>query len=149
MLEISEVDLLDGTPVLDIKPYIPAADAFPTARAGWVDAQVREAWTVEASPAFEVQAAFVRDHGGLDVLSTACVQLAQAPFDSSRKRVVRNTETSGTLSLRMFRLDFTVDEANRKVLLQVLRSGYSADDLDCADDPYADKDLHRAFCRSF
>lgn len=149
MLEISEVDLLDGTPVLDIKPYIPAADAFPTARAGWVDAQVHEAWTVEASPAFEVQAAFVRDHGGLDVLSTACVQLAQAPFDSSRKRVVRNTETSGTLSLRMFRLDFTVDEANRKVLLQVLRSGYSADDLDCADDPYADKDLHRAFCRSF
>jgi tRNA (adenine37-N6)-methyltransferase len=30
-------DLLDGTPVLDLKPYIPAYDAFPTAAAGWVD----------------------------------------------------------------------------------------------------------------
>jgi tRNA-Thr(GGU) m(6)t(6)A37 methyltransferase TsaA len=30
-------DLLDGTPVLDVKPYIPYADAFPDARAGWVD----------------------------------------------------------------------------------------------------------------
>lgn len=30
-------DLLDGTPVLDIKPYIPDYDAFPDAKAGWVD----------------------------------------------------------------------------------------------------------------
>lgn len=30
-------DLLDGTPVLDLKPYIPAYDAVPGARAGWVD----------------------------------------------------------------------------------------------------------------
>lgn len=32
------VDLLDGTPVLDLKPYVPYADAFPEARAGWIDA---------------------------------------------------------------------------------------------------------------
>lgn len=31
------LDLLDGTPVLDIKPYVPSVDAFPEARAGWVD----------------------------------------------------------------------------------------------------------------
>lgn len=30
-------DLLDGTPVLDLKPYIPYADAFPEAGAGWLD----------------------------------------------------------------------------------------------------------------
>jgi tRNA (adenine37-N6)-methyltransferase len=30
-------DLLDGTPVLDLKPYIPAYDSFPHAKAGWVD----------------------------------------------------------------------------------------------------------------
>lgn len=29
------VDLLDGTPVLDIKPYLAYADAFPEARQGW------------------------------------------------------------------------------------------------------------------
>ena len=31
------LDLLNGTPILDIKPYIPAFDAFPDARAGWMD----------------------------------------------------------------------------------------------------------------
>ena len=36
-LYLRGVDLLDGTPVLDIKPYVPYADAFPDARAGWID----------------------------------------------------------------------------------------------------------------
>ncbi|MCA9610383.1 MAG: tRNA (N6-threonylcarbamoyladenosine(37)-N6)-methyltransferase TrmO [Myxococcales bacterium] len=37
VVHLERVDLLDGTPVLDIKPYVPAVDAFPDARAGWVD----------------------------------------------------------------------------------------------------------------
>jgi tRNA-Thr(GGU) m(6)t(6)A37 methyltransferase TsaA len=37
-LHLRGVDLLDGTPVLDIKPYVPYADAFPDSKAGWIDA---------------------------------------------------------------------------------------------------------------
>ncbi len=37
-IDVSGIDLLDGTPVLDLKPYIPAYDSFPAATAGWVDA---------------------------------------------------------------------------------------------------------------
>ena len=36
-LQVSGLDLLDGTPILDIKPYVPYADAFPQSRAGWID----------------------------------------------------------------------------------------------------------------
>ncbi len=36
-LHISGHDMLDGTPVLDIKPYIPYADAFPDAAHGWTE----------------------------------------------------------------------------------------------------------------
>lgn len=36
-LYLRGVDLLDGTPVLDIKPYVPYADAFPGSKAGWID----------------------------------------------------------------------------------------------------------------
>ena len=35
LLVIDDVDILDGTPLLDIKPYVPAFDCFPDARAGW------------------------------------------------------------------------------------------------------------------
>jgi len=36
-LHVRGIDLLDGTPILDLKPYLPYADAFPTAKAGWID----------------------------------------------------------------------------------------------------------------
>jgi tRNA-Thr(GGU) m(6)t(6)A37 methyltransferase TsaA len=38
-LRVADLDILDGTPLLDIKPYVPAFDAHATARAGWLDAQ--------------------------------------------------------------------------------------------------------------
>ena len=38
-LRVGAVDLLDGTPILDIKPYVPLFDAYPNARAGWIDAR--------------------------------------------------------------------------------------------------------------
>ncbi len=37
VLRVRGIDLLDGTPILDIKPYVPYADAFPGSRAGWID----------------------------------------------------------------------------------------------------------------
>lgn len=36
-LFVEGIDLLDQTPVLDIKPYVPYCDAFPSAEAGYVD----------------------------------------------------------------------------------------------------------------
>jgi len=35
-LVVKGMDLLDGTPVLDIKPYVPAFDSIPGACSGWV-----------------------------------------------------------------------------------------------------------------
>lgn len=34
-IHVSGVDILDGSPVLDIKPYLPYADSLPHASAGW------------------------------------------------------------------------------------------------------------------
>ena len=36
-LHVRGLDLIDGTPVLDVKPYVPYCDAFPESAAGWVD----------------------------------------------------------------------------------------------------------------
>jgi tRNA-Thr(GGU) m(6)t(6)A37 methyltransferase TsaA len=40
-LHITGVDMLDGTPVLDIKPYIPQFDAIETKKIGWLKDRVR------------------------------------------------------------------------------------------------------------
>src|SRR5690625_5759668 len=48
-LELSGIDLLDGTPVLDIKPYVPYTDCVPGARSGFAD-QAPVTRPVEFSP---------------------------------------------------------------------------------------------------
>ncbi len=37
ILEIENVDMLDGTPLLDIKPYTSKFDRFDTEKEGWLD----------------------------------------------------------------------------------------------------------------
>lgn len=34
-LDVDAIDCIDGTPLLDIKPYIPSVDAFPDASLNW------------------------------------------------------------------------------------------------------------------
>jgi len=36
-VEVRGLDLLDGTPVLDLKPYLPVVDSFPDAGHGWLE----------------------------------------------------------------------------------------------------------------
>jgi tRNA (adenine37-N6)-methyltransferase len=36
-LYFEDSDILDGTPILDIKPYIPSSDCHPGSKAGWLD----------------------------------------------------------------------------------------------------------------
>jgi len=36
ILHVSNIDVLDGTPLLDIKPYVPDFDHFPDVRTGWI-----------------------------------------------------------------------------------------------------------------
>lgn len=36
-LRVGGIDVLDGTPLLDIKPYIPRFDSFPDATEGWIE----------------------------------------------------------------------------------------------------------------
>ena len=154
-LYVDEADLLNETPVLDIKPYIPMADAFPDAKAGWVDEQEGDLWTVCAEEAFAEQARWIAEHGDFDLESFAQVQLSRGNFskdvfDSSRRRLTVDEQSrTGVLAYRTFRIHFSYDETSRRVNLQRIASGYTAKDLEAgAADPYGDKDLHRNFLQS-
>ena len=154
-LYVDEADLLNETPVLDIKPYIPMADAFPDAKAGWVDEQEGDLWTVCAEEAFAEQARWIAEHGDFDLESFAQVQLSRGNFskdvfDSSRRRLTVDEQSrTGVLAYRTFRIHFSYDETSLRVNLQRIASGYTAKDLEAgAADPYGDKDLHRNFLQS-
>ena len=50
VLHISGADIMDGTPVLDIKPYLPYADAYPDEQAGFALQQREGALQVDFPP---------------------------------------------------------------------------------------------------
>ena len=149
-LYVDESDLLNATPVLDIKPYIPMADAFPDAKAGWVDEQIEDSWLVESTAEFDVRHRWLLERAGFDLLSFARVQLASGPFDESRRRISTDEGSlTGVLAYRTFRLEFSYECEKRTVLLCGIRSGYSEDELLDSVDKYGDKALHREFLLSF
>ncbi|MFP5220829.1 MAG: tRNA (N6-threonylcarbamoyladenosine(37)-N6)-methyltransferase TrmO [Acidobacteriota bacterium] len=49
---VENVDMLDNTPVLDIKPYVTAFDAWQADRIGWFEGVARNAATHEADERF-------------------------------------------------------------------------------------------------
>jgi tRNA-Thr(GGU) m(6)t(6)A37 methyltransferase TsaA len=49
-ITVSGADLMDGTPIVDIKPYLPYADSVPEATGGFAEAVRRKRLTVGCSP---------------------------------------------------------------------------------------------------
>ena len=47
-LRVAGVDMLDGTPLLDIKPYVPEFDAFAAERIGWYRGRTSRGVTADA-----------------------------------------------------------------------------------------------------
>jgi tRNA-Thr(GGU) m(6)t(6)A37 methyltransferase TsaA len=52
MLTIEEVDILDGTPLLDVKPYISDADLRQNTRKGWLENKAEQMHTTRDDSRF-------------------------------------------------------------------------------------------------
>lgn len=60
ILELGSLDLVDGTPVVDIKPYLPFAESIPEAQAGFAQMAPEAAMPVTFSPLAQQQLALHR-----------------------------------------------------------------------------------------
>ena len=126
------------------------ADAFPGAKAGWVEEQEGDLWTIETTPAFDERVEWLRKNSPFDIMSFVEIQLVRGPFDDTRRRLeIDEIGKTGVLAYRTFRVIFCYDEQARKIILTGLRSGYTSDELQSPEDKYSDKTLHREFVRLF
>ncbi len=144
-LHVAQHDLLDKTPVIDLKPYVPYADAFPSARAGWIDDIEEEVFALQVGAMARAQLSWVARHGGFDLMNFLEVQLRTDPTDHRRKRI-RARGSSFEIAYRTWRVDYAVDSEGNRVEIRCVRSGYSAEELGSGStDPYGDKLTHRQF----
>ncbi len=52
IIHIGNVDILDGTPVLDIKPYVQEFDSFTNTRSGWLEKNAKRSKTIRSDDRF-------------------------------------------------------------------------------------------------
>lgn len=62
ILELGSLDLVDGTPIVDIKPYLPFAEALPDARAGFAQQAPQADMPVSFTPEAQQQLALHLRH---------------------------------------------------------------------------------------
>lgn len=79
VLELSGADLLDGTPVLDIKPYVPYVDSIPDARSGFAPDPPEARLAVRFSELAQGQLLGRADGAELRVLITRLLELDPRP----------------------------------------------------------------------
>ncbi len=63
-LELAGIDLVDGTPILDVKPYMPEIEALPEANAGWTKSISPNRVEVEFAPEVEASLAQWQERTG-------------------------------------------------------------------------------------
>ncbi|MFA6931407.1 MAG: tRNA (N6-threonylcarbamoyladenosine(37)-N6)-methyltransferase TrmO [Lentisphaeria bacterium] len=90
-LEVSGLDLLDGTPVLDIKPYLPYTDSIPEAKSGFApQAPDGQALQLSLSPKAEEQFRLLAAAGRQDLVNLAQKVIASDPRPAYQRIPERN-----------------------------------------------------------
>ena len=85
---VTGIDLLDGTPVLDIKPYIPYADILPDANAGWASAPIERFPVVYAESVGDLDE-------GLHLLITEILEIDPRPAHQKRQLTPKDPANEG------------------------------------------------------
>jgi len=142
---IKNFDMLDGTPVYDIKPYLSYSDSFPDSKTGWLPDKDEEFQIVYTSRA-EKEIIWLNKNSGLDFSGFINTQLSLEPTNSKKKRVTKLEGDIYVLSYRTWRIEFLYNNENKIVEIQRIFSGYSSDELkDIEHDKYNDKQIHSEF----
>jgi tRNA-Thr(GGU) m(6)t(6)A37 methyltransferase TsaA len=126
-ITIGSCDLIDGTPILDIKPYIPSVDSFPDAKIGWLRSIEDD---FSKAPSFEVsmhskardQALWLKDNGAT-FIDRALSILARDPAENRTRRIKKHDHSLYRMGCAGWRVFFSVHES--KVMIHYFKIGYT------------------------
>ncbi|MBK8255786.1 MAG: tRNA (N6-threonylcarbamoyladenosine(37)-N6)-methyltransferase TrmO [Polyangiaceae bacterium] len=140
-LHVRDVDMLDGTPVLDVKPYVPYTDSVPHARVAWLTPLVEDALSGATQSAaqsggvrdpergFEVifgedakcTLEFLKESFGLDLGPSITQVLSLGPQPHPYRRI-KKTEAGLVLALKDWRVHFRAE--GRVISVESIETGY-------------------------
>ncbi len=121
LLHLGPCDLVEGTPIFDIKPYIPAYDSFPNEKAGWIDSldaalAAPPAFLVSLSPLAHAQALWLRHTWNIDFQPRLTQLLSRDPSPHRTRRIKRTPDGQLAISCGAWRATFALHNASVQVL---------------------------------
>jgi hypothetical protein len=133
--------MLDGTPVLDLKPYVAYADALNDAEGGWLEQGLdpQPGFEVELAPEAASALAYLQESWGIELEESIRRVLTLGPQAHPYRRIRRQGDAL-VLAVKEFRARFTVEE--RRIVVQSIASGYRPREL--ATNLAPELDVHRA-----
>ncbi|HEY6645157.1 tRNA (N6-threonylcarbamoyladenosine(37)-N6)-methyltransferase TrmO [Povalibacter sp.] len=151
-LHVLDSDMLDGTPVLDIKPYIAYTDSHPDAGNGWLDdaepvsgsaqpADPVTAYAVTFEPVATEQGQWIEARTGLALEERIRSTLTLGPEPHPYRRI-RRLDDGMQLAVKEWRIRFSVE--GREVRVIAIASGFRASQL-ASDENDAGLRVHREF----
>lgn len=122
-LHLAGVDLIDGTPILDVKPYIPDCDAAPGASAGWTADAPFPALRVAFSEAGRADVAAAEARLGVSGLAGLLADVLRHDLRNPRDRA----QTKEGLELGFYLHDFEARFAVRGGTVTLVRLATGAE----------------------
>jgi tRNA-Thr(GGU) m(6)t(6)A37 methyltransferase TsaA len=132
ILHIRDADMLDGTPVLDLKPYVAYSDAHPDAGNGWLQpSDPVRAYAVRFDALAADQAMWIETHTGLAIGERIRATLELGPEPHPYRRI-RQVDDFMQLAVKEWRVRFIV--TGRDVRVIGIDSGFRTSQLADADE---------------
>jgi tRNA-Thr(GGU) m(6)t(6)A37 methyltransferase TsaA len=125
-LHILDTDILDGTPVLDLKPYVAYTDAHSDAGNGWLDADPVRAYDVSFDALAAEQAKWIEDRTGLAIEERIRSTLVLGPEPHPYRRI-RRINDGMQLAVKEWRVRFSVE--GREIRVVDIASGFRVSQL--------------------
>ncbi len=123
-VHVRGVDMVDGTPVLDLKPYIAVADSIPDAGAGWLaSADPVGPFEVTWSERATEQASWLSSMHGIDLVTPVDRALALGPVPHPYRRI-RRDERGLRLAVKEWRVRFEPSPDARRIVVIAIETGY-------------------------
>jgi tRNA-Thr(GGU) m(6)t(6)A37 methyltransferase TsaA len=145
---VDGVDILDKTPIFDIKPYLPYAEAFPDAKSGWLEETIQNELSKE-SKTFIIQDTAVEQlewlnkNFQIDLLLVAKKVLEHDPFPHPSRRIFKEKDGEFMIAIKSWRLRYLIEE--NTIIIVKVTSGYSAEALYSESGIIHQKEAHEAF----
>lgn len=150
IIEVGENDILNGSPVYDIKPYHPESDIAENAAIAWLEDDLHQKNNLSFSPTIEAQLDFLESQGVDELRPFITRQLEYDPTNAKKKRVEKQNDLY-VLAYRTWRITFV--HSDNIVGLISIHSGYTDEELNEQNvtylDQYKDKRIHRLFNQEF